>query len=559
MKLIPKKSITLVLLILATSCIGQVTFTSIPIDYQLIGRDRITNTGNIKITGIADNSITQYDSIVIELFRNDLYQNRYSKILEYESNIASFEFNINIEAELANYSLKIYSQSGIESHLEKEVENIVSGDVFIIQGQSNAEAAMMLGSSSAYQDEFIRVFANGTHFSNQLPDDNNWYIGQGDGFRTSPGNTGQWGLKLAKMLVDTLQIPIAIFNGGHGGKDISFFHCPANYQISLDSNYSRLYYRLNKTGLKEFVRAILWSQGEWDGTNFSNTSTEEYKTTFQNLLNDWYRDYQNIEHIYIFQTKNGCGGNVHRIKEAQRQLSYENSHISIMSTAALTHFEDECHFQFVDGYESFANRIFPLVTRDLYQMPAYGDIDAPMINYAEIINTHTLVIGTSASHLQINSSAEDFYLENHEGSIILNTETSNNKIYFTLSKNPGEGATISYLAQETGAGNFITNQNGIEILCFYRFPIALNAINNDTLAKIPDIYPNPSSGKIHIEMPYYTSVARLALFDIAGSKIRSVTKNSMSFEIDLNVDSGSYLLQIADNNGNIFMQKIIIF
>ena len=64
------------------------------------------------------------------------------------------------------------------------------------------------------------------------------------------------------MLMDDLQIPIAIFNGAHGGQPIEFFQAPGDYKTSTSSNYGRMYYRLNKTRLKENVRAILWSQGE---------------------------------------------------------------------------------------------------------------------------------------------------------------------------------------------------------------------------------------------------------------------------------------------------------
>ena len=64
------------------------------------------------------------------------------------------------------------------------------------------------------------------------------------------------------MLQDDLKIPIAIFNGAHGCQPIEFFQAPGNYATSTSSNYGRMYYRLNKTGLKANVRGILWSQGE---------------------------------------------------------------------------------------------------------------------------------------------------------------------------------------------------------------------------------------------------------------------------------------------------------
>ena len=42
---------------------------------------------------------------------------------------------------------------------------------------------------------------------------------------------------------------------------------PNDYTSSTDSNYGRLYYRLNKTALKSYVRGVLWSQGESNSGN----------------------------------------------------------------------------------------------------------------------------------------------------------------------------------------------------------------------------------------------------------------------------------------------------
>ena len=133
------------------------------------------------------------------------------------------------------------------------------------------------------RDSFIRVYAGGATSSSGLINNEQWYYGQGDGNENTNGNTGQWGLVLAKKLIDELNIPIAIFNGAHGGQPIEFFQRPANYTSSTDSNYGRLFYRLQKTGLKEKVRGLLWSQGEANAGATNNLSIEQYKTYFENF------------------------------------------------------------------------------------------------------------------------------------------------------------------------------------------------------------------------------------------------------------------------------------
>ena len=102
------------------------------------------------------------------------------------------------------------------------------------------------GSSSIYQNDYLRVYSGGYTYSSGVLNDNQWYYAQGDGNENSGGNAGQWGLALAKMIKDQLNIPIAIFNGAHGGQPISFFDRPNDYNYSTATNYGRMYHRLEK-------------------------------------------------------------------------------------------------------------------------------------------------------------------------------------------------------------------------------------------------------------------------------------------------------------------------
>jgi hypothetical protein len=217
-----------------------------------------------------------FSSINVELLRNGTLQQSYTQNLSYQNQIAPFSFDINITAELAKYRIKIYTVYNGSEELVKDVNDIVAGDVFVIQGQSNAAAVMYNGSASGYQSDYIRVYSGGNISSSGLLSNDSWYYGQGDGNENSSGNTGQWGLVLAKKLVDEFNVPIAIFNAAHGGQPIGFFQAPTDYSSSTNSNYGRLYYRLNKTGLKNAVRGILWSQGEADSFN-NGLSTNQYK------------------------------------------------------------------------------------------------------------------------------------------------------------------------------------------------------------------------------------------------------------------------------------------
>jgi hypothetical protein len=317
---------------------GQITYTKIPLDLQLVARDIRTNLGNVNFEGEVDLS-SGYESLRIQIYRNDVLFNTVFQSLTYVDSKALFAFDISIQAELANYSFKIYGYKSSNDLyvLDKTISNVVAGDTYIIQGQSNAVAGKKSGSANSNISNFIRVYSSGNPDVQTLLANDAWNIADGDVYSITNGNTGQWGLKLAKLLIDNLGVPIAIFNGAHGGKAISFFKAPQDYQVSQNSNYGRLYYRLNKTGLKNSVKAVFWSQGEANSN--SSATTIDYINNFNLIKNSWSIDYPSVEKIYIFQTKDcECSttpdGKM-KVKEAQRLLAVENSNITVMPTTSL--------------------------------------------------------------------------------------------------------------------------------------------------------------------------------------------------------------------------------
>ncbi len=539
-----KNILTFLLIFIVSISYGQVTFTTVPLDKQLVGRDVVTNLGDVIIEGEVNNVGVTYNAIEIKLYRDGIVQNTstQTQTLTFTGNLAPFNFSIPIIAELHNYSIKIYGKQGTTLTLEKEVVDIVAGDVYIIQGQSNA-VAYSFGEDFPDPDvfnhsQFIRVYANGTSDEADLQANDNWYEGQGGLWIDANGNTGMWGQKLAKTLVDTHNIPIAIFNSAHPGEVISFFEPDSDPNTPftfLGRNYGKLYYRLNKTGLTNKVRGVFWSQGEANGSTNGNTSIVDYKSSFINLKNNWLTHYPTIERFYVFQTKNGdCDGDLHLIKEAQRQLAFEDPAVSIIPTASFTHRGDNCHFNYANGYEIFANRLFSLVNRDLYGVSTAVEIDAPMIQSATLVNSTTLEIETDAITLSIATVAEDFLLEDASQVDITNTITSiavfGSKIIFTLSADPGANATISYLAQAGGvAGNFITNSNGLEIICFYRYPIVpptnvppllitqyYEGANNDQWIEVKNISSDPIAADVY----------KLVLYPDINTPIGSIDVNA---------------------------------
>ena len=548
-----KYKITILLVLLFNLFYGQVTFTTVPSDKQLVGRDLITNKGNIIIEGEVDNSVNNYNSIEVEVYRDNVLYSTDSETLNFTSNIASFDFNFEIDAELVNYSIKIYSETGGSLTLEEEIFEIVAGDAYIILGQSNAAARKWTGNNSAngFMDNFIRVYASGTSNPSTLITTSGWYFGQGDSKQNVIGNTGQWGLKLANAIVNNTNIPVAIFNGADDGKAISFFQAPVDYQSSLSSNYGRLYYRINETGLKNFVRGFLWSHGPKDADN--NETTIYYKNAFNTLKSSLLNDYPNIERFYIFQTRNQCQkpvDNLMKIKEAQRQLAFEDPIISIMPTSAMALNPDNCHFLFTGGYTLYADRIFPVINRDLYGVTTSSEIDPPMIIDAYMQNSTTLIVETDATTLQMNnfSQLNEFELSNAGASTITNIGVSQNKIVFTLSSDPGPAAEISYVGPpETITGDFISNSNNLELVCFNKYPVGIISTIADGNWNNPATWPYG----VPLATQNVTIDNNVTIAGNASATINNITLGTGS----LTINSGGSLIVNGSSSGDITYKR----
>ncbi len=482
---------------------GPITFDEIPLDKQLVARDS-SNKGQVMFSGEVDDS-PEYDVIKITVRKSGSpgYSNVYSDNLSYSGGKAAFSIETEIEAELSNFYFEIELIDGGSTTLidlpDGYGNDVVAGDVFIIQGQSNAEATERDFSADAINTSpWIRVLGSCLPKDEAIsdPDQNVWLEAIGDNSRGTPGFIGQWGLKLSNLLMVNRNYPIAIFNGARGGKSVDYFlENASNDSGETTNNYERLLHRLTTTGLTDKVKAIFWSQGE----NVSN-SISNYKLDFLNLKGSWLNDYVGIKNVYIFQTINGCisyyKNSVSRerlmyTKEAQRQLAEEYGDIQIVNTDSFTQsfddttnngtYYDYCHFNYFGGYESFANRIYQFILNDEYLVPMDNKYRSPRIIGAYMEDDVTMVIETDQS-LYTNNTAEalkNFDIESSANASIIDLSIAGSNIYLTLSEYPEPGATISNLGAIPGETDYLiknTSSTGSELLSFYQYDVEFSGI-----------------------------------------------------------------------------------
>jgi hypothetical protein len=455
---------------------GQITFTQIPMDSEVVACNPATGLSTIYITGLVNNRNTSCDSLCLKVYGNSELTYTFYAHLHYNEYLAPFIFSFQIPAGIKEYSTLLYAYTdGVET-LDTAINGILSGDVYIIEGQSNALACMQdKESSDGNQSEFIRSFAGLTNDPGELIANVKWCMAEGD-HSSLTGYVGQWGLRFAHLYEDSIHGPIAIFNGASGGKPISFYQRPSDYKTNLGSNYARLYYRLGKAGARDHVRGIFWSQGETEAS--LGVNTEAYVQSFDSLRNAWLQDYPGLEKIYIIQCAGGCNASVNNmlaIQEAQRQLAVEYApQVEIIPTYTLRHSSDNCHFEFKGGYEKLGDMLYKIVSRDMAGTDSLHLINAPMISAARLIDSTTIIAEFKTDSLITilkGLPIAGFRLENAGGAAIDTILLIKNKIIIRLTKYPGDSVSLSYCGLQGPKGNYLTNKNRIEMVCFYKFPV----------------------------------------------------------------------------------------
>ncbi|MEM7397064.1 MAG: sialate O-acetylesterase, partial [Verrucomicrobiota bacterium] len=345
-----------------------------PREGQVYPRDVKSNKATVKIAGTVKE--VGYQSISLSVTGEGFETHKEEKALTYEGTSARFDFSVSIPAELRNRQFDISLVKAGQAEVIKTVKDVVAGDVYLINGQSNAEARSFRGSANGNRHPFLRSFGARRHHPS-VTQDTKWHEANGD-INQGPGAVGQWGLRLGRILIDTEKIPIAILNGALGGRPIGHFKRNDNDHYALNTNYGRLLWRVREAGLLNGVRGVLWYQGESDHGNGA-----VHETGWIQLYKNWKENIPSIERVYVQQLRTGCGVQKWNVdlRDRQRRLPDQFDDISVMSTTGIDK-HDGCHYNFEDGYETIGNRTAKLVIRDLYGAPDTGNIEAPNIKKA---------------------------------------------------------------------------------------------------------------------------------------------------------------------------------
>ncbi|MCK5851622.1 hypothetical protein KAH27_01220 [bacterium] len=446
----------------------DVSFISAPKSLQLYARDLVTGIATVTIDGVVIE--TGCTEMTVTTFRNSEVYTNLTITLTGAGN-EPFDFAIPIHAELARYDFTVtVTCNGLQYDVLK-ASNVVAGDSLLVNGQSNAVAIRLSDSANDNQSPWLRSFGTRTESIPGISTDMNWHLAEGD-LNQAPGAVGQWALHMGNLLIQSNEIPMCIINGAYGGKAIDYFQRNDSNKEDLSTNYGRLLFRSRQAGIDQDMRAVLWYQGESDRTN-----AEQHEQGFIALYNDWENDYPALNNVYICQIKNGCSSYDASIelRERQRRLPEKLAKVQVLSTSALQHFTDNCHFPYEEGYRTLGEYFTRLILRDLYGFVMPSQIDAPDFGNAYFADvSKTLIRFASRNTNDVFSvdagSESDFRVEGVSGAVILSVTASNHYLDIQFDRNVSGASGLTYNGHSGGAP-YVKNEQGVGLLYFHNVPI----------------------------------------------------------------------------------------
>ncbi|TDD61378.1 hypothetical protein E1263_07675 [Kribbella antibiotica] len=371
---------------------------------------------------------------------------------------APFRFTPRILAGLWDYTFELKAVGPAIDRVVAKRTGIVSGDVYVVQGQSNAEAAKRTGAANVEESPYLRSFGSSNAESAISGADRVWHYATGDVTQQS-GSAGQWAIRMGRRIVDTYGVPVALFNGSHGGKPVSFFQRNDTTPNDLTTNYGRLRSRLQASGVLSKVKGVLWYQGEAESDNAS-----VHISGFTSLLADW-RTEMSAAKYFVYQVRTSPCNNTTTVnlREAQRKLG-DTHNVTLLSTTGLSG-HDGCHYAYADGYREMGDHAFAVLARDLYGGPSAGVAPPNPASVTKSGTTLTVKL-RSTDPLTVDSGVgADFRLVGSTVTVTSVVYQADGSLRLTLSGTP-TGATALVYQGHLKAGPWITNATGAGLLAF---------------------------------------------------------------------------------------------
>ncbi|MBL8027210.1 MAG: T9SS type A sorting domain-containing protein [Fibrobacteres bacterium] len=516
----------IIVFVLVNIVAGQsLFFSTVPANKQFYprGNSEMPDSAEIKINGEISNNTFDTMSVIVK--KNGQFFKRRTWSLNKITN-SLFHLSVNVHAELAEYRFEIYG----DTTLLVTRDSIVCGDVYVVNGQSNA----LCRAASSYKSEWIRTFGTSSGISQYCISDTTWDYAQAATQETH-ASVGVWPLRLARNIVEKDSIPVFVINGAVGGTTIKDHMRNQSAPQSTGTIYGRLLYRLQKAGLKNCVKAFYWHQGE----NNSDSTALIYADKYDTLYKNWKVDYPGISKFYLCQIHHGCGFDYQSyLRDVQRRMADKYSDLSVMSTIGLPG-HDGCHYN-ETGYNQLGDNLYRLAAKDFYGSKDTVGITAPAIKEVKYRNSNKSEIGLVfdqpvlwPADLAGQSLKNYIYLDGVAGQIDSGRVFGNEVVLYL--KNSSNAAKLTYLpnANYTNGsvyqGPYLLNSRGVAALTF----------DGVTISQFTNTE-NSVTAKLNIAKTFIP----VALYSISGRRVAELDKNMSLQDINkLNIPAGVYYLK----------------
>jgi len=439
-----------------------------PQDNQFYARDD-RNEGTLSCNGTLREAA---ESVFLRVYTDgQLYKSASSKLTADKA----YAFTVKLKPGLIRYSVECgFRAEGRETMLHTAT-NVVCGDAYLIQGQSNAVATDWGEDNPTFHSEWVRTFGS---MSGSPEGVKLW----GDaGYRSQDEEKlqiGYWGMELARRLVESQRLPICILNGAVGGTRIDQHQRNPQKPEDMTTIYGRLLWRVQQAGLTHGIRGVFWHQGENDQGADGPTGGfgwETYRPYFIDLAAAWKQDFPNLQHYYVFQIwpkacSMGVDGSDNRLREVQRTLPAAFSRMSIMSTLGIDP-PGGCHYP-AAGYAEIARLICPLVERDNYGKSFTTSITPPDLKRAYYTNNQrdAITLEFDQPMKWDDALASQFNLDGERGGVISGSVSGKAVTLKLAGSSPARNLT--YLDSKSwDPGKVLRGENGIAALTFCEVPI----------------------------------------------------------------------------------------
>ena len=439
-----------------------------PEDNQFYARDD-KNEGALFYNGTLKEAA---DAVFLKVYAWDQLYKTESRPLSADK---AYAFSVRLKPGLIKYRVEFGSKSGGRETVLHTASNLVCGDAYLINGQSNAVATDFGKDDPTFRSEWIRTFSS---MSGSPQGVRLWGNAMHRSRDAAKLQIGYWGMELGRRVVESQKIPICIINGAVGGTRIDQHQRNPQNPQDMTTIYGRLLWRVEQGRLTHGIRGVLWHQGESDqGADGPDGGYgwETYREYFVDLAASWKQDYPNIQHYYIFQIwprscSMGVNGSDNMLREVQRTLPSCFSNMGVMSTLGIKP-PGPAHYP-AAGYAEMARLICPLVERDNYGKAVDKPITPPDLKKAYYTSDRKDEIALEFDQPMAwnDSLASQFYLDGEKGRVASGA-ASGNRITLKLTA-AATARTLTYLdSRAWSVDNLLYGENGIAALTFCEVPI----------------------------------------------------------------------------------------